>query len=124
MFVLIVGDLPVAAVRFHTQETSEAIQLCIDRFAVLVDYRQNGIGYKVLHSILQKVLATKPVSLVVSVPPESWLQSKLSSFGFVKTAQETNYNGYEQWQGNFGLDGSRSFKAFLTFLSTKASSTL
>lgn len=88
---------------------------------MLKDYQRNGIGYRVLHSIMEKVQTTKPVSLQVVVPAADWMHSKLVSFGFVKATQEVNNRGYELWQCTFASEGNRSFRAFLTFLASKAS---
>lgn len=119
----LVGDLPVAYVRFVASESLESVSIRFERFAVLKSYQQSGIGYKALSAILQKVLVQKSVSISVVVPPSAWLQSKLHSFGFVKSSEVT-IDGHEQWQCTFGAENSNvggNFKAFVTFITQKAS---
>ncbi len=70
--------------RFRVEEHIGSSHLIIDRFAVLSDYRQKRVAYKLLHGIISQVVKCAISAIFLRVPENSWLEAKLMLFGLTR----------------------------------------
>lgn len=86
IFDYLVGDAPVATARYRVFTAPDnASYTEIDRLGILPHYRGRKLSRKVMLEILSdsQEVSRSPISVVLlSIPVESWIQSKLESIGW------------------------------------------
>jgi hypothetical protein len=86
IFDYLVGDAPVATARYRVFTAPDNVSYTeIDRLGILPHYRGRKLSRKVMLGILSdsQEVSRSPISVVLlSIPAESWIQSKLESMGW------------------------------------------
>jgi hypothetical protein len=124
-FFLSVGDFPVSVARFRVDNHLSCLSLIIDKFAILPGCRMKKLSYKSLYWIIKHVENTNISSITISVPANSWISTKLSTFGFVKNMKKDQ--SQEAWgivtmeHLTFQLDPTTNVSNISTYLSNKCS---
>ena len=82
----LVGDAPVATARYRVLTAPDNVSYTeIDRLGILPHYRGRKLSRKVMLEILSdsQEVSRSPISVILlSIPGESWIKSKLESIGW------------------------------------------
>jgi predicted GNAT family N-acyltransferase len=94
-FLLFLGEKPIAAARWR--ETGKGIKL--ERFAVLPEFRNRGIGEIILRAVLEDVVTReKPIYLHAQLKAVSFYERN----GFEKVGEQFTEAGIEHYLMTYG----------------------
>ncbi len=94
-FLLFLGEKPIAAARWR--ETGKGIKL--ERFAVLPEFRNRGIGEIILRAVLEDVVPLeKPIYLHAQLKAVSFYERN----GFEKVGEQFTEAGIEHYLMTYG----------------------